>query len=60
MLRDDQQLDWCEMAKLMPGRNSKMCYSRYRRLENNPKEGWKKKDDELLIELVSNLGQDWK
>ena len=36
-LRDIQQLDWAELAKLMPGRNSKMCYSRYRRLENNTK-----------------------
>ena len=36
-LRDTQQLDWAELAKFMPGRNSKMCYSRYRRLENNTK-----------------------
>jgi hypothetical protein len=36
----------------MPGRNSKMCYSRYRRLENKTKDPWKKKDNERLIALV--------
>lgn len=51
-LRDIQQLDWTELAKLMPGRNSKMCYSRYRRLENNTKYCWKKGDDQLLVELT--------
>ena len=44
----------------MPGRNSKMCYSRYRRLENNTKEVWRKADDDLLLDLVERHNHDWK
>lgn len=52
-LRDEEHLDWNKIASLMPGRNSKMCYSRYRRLENATKEIWRKADDALLLQLIS-------
>ena len=59
-LRDEQQMDWADIADQIPSRNSKMCYSRYRRLENHTKEIWRKADDKLLLELVDEHGQDWK
>jgi hypothetical protein len=34
-----------EIAALMPGRNTKMCYSRYRRLTNQSKECWGKAEN---------------
>jgi hypothetical protein len=34
-----------EIAPFLPGRNAKMCYSRYRRLTNQSKEPWTKSDN---------------
>jgi hypothetical protein len=45
----------------MPGRNAKMCYSRYRRLTNQSKESWTKAEDQKLRVLVEEFGTDnWK
>jgi hypothetical protein len=38
-----------------------MCYSRYRRLAYFTKIGWSKMENERLIELVQQFGEDnWK
>ena len=36
-----------------------MCYSRYKRLEYNPREHWRPSEDNLLKELVEQKGEDW-
>lgn len=41
-LREKEHMEWEEIASHIPGRNAKMCYSRYKRLEYNPRENWKK------------------
>ena len=41
-----------EVATHIPGRNSKMCYSRYRRLTNQCKKYWTKAENEKLKSLV--------
>ena len=53
-------MDWNQIADLIPGRNAKMCYSRYRRLETQTKMQWKKSDDEKLCRLVDDLGENWR
>ena len=58
-LRDRRKLDWEEIAQQLPGRNLKMCYSRYKRLEYNPRANWKRAENDLLKELVEKNSQDW-
>ena len=48
----EEGMSWEEIAPLIPGRNSKMCYSRYQRLQNQIKFVWKKADKDLLKQLV--------
>jgi hypothetical protein len=55
-LRDQDKLDWGSISAQLPERNAKMCYSRYRRLENHAKELWKNAENEKLIELVNLYG----
>lgn len=59
-LYEKKKLSWEEIAKIIPGRNKKMCYSRYRRLESGTKMQWTKKDDEELTSLVNLYGENWK
>ena len=54
------EYNWNQIAELIPGRNAKMCYSRYRRLETQTKMQWTKKDNAKLCKLVSELGENWK
>lgn len=35
-----EDLNWEQIAKLIPNRSAKMCYSRYRRLEQKLKNQW--------------------
>ena len=37
-----------------------MCYSRYRRLENQTKNLWREAENEKLCALVAEYGEDWK
>jgi len=60
-LCSDQHAKFEDIAKLIPGRNSKMCYSRFRRLTNKSKDLWTKADNELLKKLVQDDEDvDWK
>jgi hypothetical protein len=43
----------------MEGRTSKMCYSRYRRIENQTKKLWTVEEDIRIKELVKLWGFDW-
>lgn len=52
-------LSWKEVADQMPERTSKMCYSRYRRLENRLKEQWTVKEDRLILSLCQLYGENW-
>ena len=50
-----------EVAQHLPGRNSKMCYSRYRRLTNQSKKSWTRAENEKLKNLVEEYGEiQWK
>ena len=49
-------MSWKEIPKFFQGRTLSMCYSRYRRILMNTKEGWKKQDDEIIINMVKNIG----
>lgn len=47
----------------MDGRSIKMCYSRYKRLENKGEDRrgfWTAEEDRRLVELVNSYGQNWK
>ena len=59
-LREKEQLDWTTISSQIEGRNAKMCYSRYRRLENQTKNLWRQAENEKLCELVEEYGEDWK
>lgn len=52
-------LSWKEVALQMPGRTSKMCYSRYRRVENQNKKLWDHDEDIKIKEAVGQWGLDW-
>lgn len=58
-LREKKKLDWVQISKKIPERNKKMCYSRYRRLKNSTKLQWLRKDDEKLLRLVEQHGENW-
>lgn len=58
-LRDKKNMDWEEIAQQLTQRNAKMCYSRYKRLEYNPRIHWKKAENDLLKELVEKNKEDW-
>ena len=53
----DENARFDEIAEQILGRNSKMCYSRYRRLKQQSKNSWSRAEDKLLAELVDSLGQ---
>ena len=59
-LKEKEQLDWITISSKIEGRNAKMCYSRYRRLENQTKNLWRQAENEKLCELVEEYGEDWK
>ena len=59
LYRDQRHLEWDEIARKIAGRNPKMCYNRYKRLLFSTKAHWRQKDDEKLIQLVEEYGQDW-
>jgi len=48
----DENARFEEIAQSIPGRNSKMCYSRYRRLTNQVKESWTEEENNRLTSLV--------
>jgi hypothetical protein len=57
----DENARFEDIAAQMEGRNAKMCYSRYRRLAYFTKIGWSKSENDRLIELVEQFGEDsWK
>ena len=58
--RDNKDMEWGEIARLIPGRNPKMCYNRYKRILEQNKHVWKRKHDDRLRQLVSEKGEDWK
>lgn len=41
-------------------RTAKMCYNRFRRLENSVRRSWTEEDDQRIIELISKVGDNWK
>lgn len=43
----------------MPGRTSKMCYSRYRRIESQNKKLWSIEEDTKIKEAIKIWGFDW-
>ena len=45
----DENARFDEIARQIPGRNAKMCYSRYRRLTHQSKNSWSKAENSLLI-----------
>ena len=49
-----------EVAMHLAGRNSKMCYSRFRRLTNQSKQNWSKAENEKLSSLVEKHAFAWK
>ena len=58
-LSGKNDLSWKEIAERIPGRTSKMCYSRYRRIESRSKEQWTKTEDSKILGLIENHGFDW-
>ena len=52
----DENARFDDIAKSIPGRNVKMCYSRYRRLTQKSKNTWSKAENKLLDELVGQQG----
>ena len=54
----DENARFDDIAQKVPGRNAKMCYSRYRRLTHQSKNYWSKAENTKLIELVKDLGSD--
>jgi hypothetical protein len=42
---EEKKMNWEEIAKRIPERNKKMCYSRYRRLESGTKIQWTEQDN---------------
>jgi hypothetical protein len=51
--------NWDEIAKDMGNRNSKMCYSRYRRLSYSAKMNWMQKEERLILSYVAEYGEKW-
>lgn len=41
-------LSWKEIAEKIPGRTSKMCYSRYRRIQSRSREQWTTKENNKI------------
>ncbi|KAK8826911.1 hypothetical protein WA577_007414, partial [Blastocystis sp. JDR] len=54
--------NWVEIAKHVPGRNNAQCMQRYEKvLRPGIKKGpWEPEEDRLLLELVGQLGDNWK
>ena len=44
----------------MEGRTEKMCYSRYRRLMAEARQRWAPQEEQKLINLVEQKGEQWK
>ena len=57
--REKKDLDWDEIATKIPDRNRKMCYSRYKRLKYNTNPIWRQKDEQKLLELFEEHGENW-
>lgn len=43
-----RDMNWKEIADKIPGRTSKMCYSRFRRIQNRSREKWTTKEDRKI------------
>jgi hypothetical protein len=41
-----------DVAKVVPGRNAKMCYSRFRRLSTQSRNSWTRQENEKLVKMV--------
>ena len=51
-LCSDPNILFEQVSQHLPGRNAKMCYSRFRRLTNQSKKYWTKAENEKLKSLV--------
>lgn len=54
----DQHARFDQIAAKIEGRNAKMCYSRYRRLTYETRAAWTKEEDQRLLALVEQHGDD--
>lgn len=56
-----EQLDWAVVARSLPGRSSKQCWTRHKyHLENHFQTGeWKPEEDELIIHQQGEIGNRW-
>ena len=52
-------MNWKEISDKIPGRTSKMCYSRFRRIQNRSREKWTAQEDRKICEWVRRYGYDW-
>jgi hypothetical protein len=52
--------NWELIGKKMENRNSKMCYSRYRRLGYDTKKRWTKEEEKVIMDLIEKQGMNWK
>jgi hypothetical protein len=59
-LTADRQAKFEDIAALMPNRNAKMCYSRYRRLTNQSKDCWSRAENQKLASCVELYGEKWR
>jgi hypothetical protein len=48
-LCNNEESKFCDIAMRIPGRNAKMCYSRFRRLIHQTRQGWKPEEDQRLL-----------
>jgi hypothetical protein len=60
-LMSTSQLNWAEVAVLVPGRTARQCRKRWSlyldpSIKHRP---WTQEEDELLIELHDKLGNEW-
>ena len=53
-------LSWNQVAENMEKRTYKMCYSRYRRIQQAAKDAWTSQEDQTISSLVTIYGKSWK